>query len=330
MRHLFPFPSFHLCAFYERRADQARTADPATAQSHGHDAGRTGLTDGRFTSVRCQMGDGPVITGHRPSGPVAGRTPNEPRRAHHPRRQGILPGPRPSCEGSPTSCPAERTAHSRPLPFILGILLCCCGLGGLGVVGAFPRASGPSCGLERLPAYRPGRLYDGHRPLARPAAGLLPARLRQPHAALPVAHRQENRLIRDRPSSALYGTAPRLTMKEASSIKGHRASRSLQQVFASPVMTVPPPVADNAHPGDQGTGDVPFLRSPFRKKNAHRPPCSTVPPAFSSPQTRPGISSFLFRACQGPNRPKPIKKTPSRSERQGGLEESLAAAYFPT
>lgn len=139
MRHLFPFPSFHLCAFYERRADQARTADPATAQSHGHDAGRTGLTDGRFTSVRCQMGDGPVITGHRPSGPVAGRTPNEPRRAHHPRRQGILPGPRPSCEGSPTSCPAERTAHSRPLPFILGILLCCCGLGGLGVLWVLSR-----------------------------------------------------------------------------------------------------------------------------------------------------------------------------------------------
>ena len=277
MRHLFPFPSFHLCAFYERRADQARTADPATAQSHGHDAGRTGLTDGRFTSVRCQMGDGPVITGHRPSGPVAGRTPNEPRRAHHPRRQGILPGPRPSCEGSPTSCPAERTAHSRPLPFILGILLCCCGLGGLGVLWVLSRV-------------HPARLVDWN-------------------ASLHTGHRQENRLIRDRPSSALYGTAPRLTMKEASSIR-HRASRSLQQVFASPVMTVPPPVADNTHPRDQETGDVPFLRSPFRKKNAHRPPCSTAPPAFSSPPNTPRDFFLFVSGLSGAQQAKAHKKDP--------------------
>lgn len=103
-----------------------------------------------------------------------------------------LPAPVPAVEGSlePATATPERTF--RLLPLILGMLLFCCGLGGLAaLVDTLSPASGPPCGLGRFPAYRAGRIPYGDRPLACAAAGLHPARLRQPHAALPVEHTQK-------------------------------------------------------------------------------------------------------------------------------------------
>lgn len=106
----------------------------------------------------------------------------------------LIPAPVPPVEESTPPAPVGPVRHVRFLPLILGTLLLCCGLGGLTALWV----------LSRLHPVRlvdwDGSLHTGLEgylmatALACPAAGLHPAWLRQPYAALSVGHAQKKQL----------------------------------------------------------------------------------------------------------------------------------------
>lgn len=137
MRHLFFSPLRNLS--YEKRTDPTWAGDPAPTQSHGHDAGRTGLPHGCFAQSVAKWETGlssPDIDRLALLRDVLQTSLDE---LIAPAGRELIPEPAPPAEDSVRPEPAGPVRNLRLLPLILGTLLFCCGLGGLAALWVLSR-----------------------------------------------------------------------------------------------------------------------------------------------------------------------------------------------